>query len=88
MSDDVQSRPITDEEFRSLTEGSVLYKPEFGGWALFIVEGGWLRCIDAYNRDERGVRYSFGALGNHSPGYVLHRPPPIGYYSNPTEASP
>lgn len=77
--------PVTDDDLYSLPEGTVLWKPEYGGWSLFIREGGFWRCVDAYDRSARGCRYSAGAIGTHTPGYVIHQPPPLGYYAPPAD---
>jgi hypothetical protein len=84
---DYRGAVLAEEDLYALPEGTVLWKPEFGGWALFLKTGfGEWTVIDAYDRDYRGRRYTVGAIGAHSRGSVLHTPPPIGYYSQPPAA--
>lgn len=74
-----------DEAFLyAAPEGVVLYKPEFAGWTLFIKEAGAWRVVDSFDRARRGERYSPAAVGVHSPGFVVHQPPSMGYYREGT----
>lgn len=69
-------------------EGTIIYKPEKNGWMLFIRDAGWWRCIDAYDRNQRGTRYTPAAVGEFSPTYVVWTTPEIGYYTGPEPAEP
>lgn len=75
-----------DDLYR-LPEGTVLWKPDLGGWTLFTKRGdGWF-VVDAYHRDRRGETWSHAAVGAVSPGYVIHTPPDLGYYQPATKGS-
>lgn len=76
---------LAEDDLYRLPEGAVIWKPEFAGWCLFIKDGGNYRVVDAYDRSYVGRRYSPAAVGAHSPGYVIHTPPEIGYYQSPPE---
>lgn len=76
---------LEESDLYALPEGTVLWKPDLGGWTLFLKrDGGW-SVVDAYDRDRRGELWSSGAVGTVSPGYVLHTPPAVGYYSAPKD---
>lgn len=79
------TQPVTDADLYDLPEGTVLWKPQFSGWTLFIKDAGWWRVVDSYARDRRGERYTSAAVGTHSPGYVIHQPPDLGYYEPPPD---